>query len=71
MITQSIDNAIELTNGLRAGSVWVNTYLAVNENAAFGGFKESGIGRELGEWGLKNYMETKTVTIKRPKNALP
>jgi aldehyde dehydrogenase (NAD+) len=39
--------------------------------APFGGFKDSGIGRELGEAGLKNYLESKTVIIKRPDDSLP
>lgn len=71
VVTSNIDNAIKLSNGIRAGTVYVNCYDVFDANAAFGGFKDSGIGRELGEYGLKNYLETKTVTIKRPDDAIP
>lgn len=47
--------------------VWVNTYNIVTYHTPFGGFKESGNGRELGEDGLKAYTEVKTVTIKVPQ----
>ena len=49
---------------LRAGTVWVNCYDVFDAAAPFGGFKMSGIGRELGEYGLQNYTEVKTVTVK-------
>jgi len=71
VVTKSIDNAIKISNALRAGTVWVNTYDAFDATSPFGGFKDSGIGRELGEAGLRNYLETKTVIIKRPDDALP
>ncbi len=50
-------------NRLRAGTVWVNCYDVFDAAAPFGGFKMSGIGRELGEYGLQNYTEVKTVTV--------
>ncbi|MBU7586119.1 MAG: aldehyde dehydrogenase family protein [Nostoc sp. TH1S01] len=53
-----------IANNLRAGTVWVNCYDVFDAAAPFGGFKESGIGRELGEYGLQQYTEVKTVTIK-------
>ena len=40
-------------------------------NTPFGGFKNSGLGRELGEACLKNYLETKTVIMKRPESSMP
>ena len=52
-----------LANGLRAGTVWVNCYDVFDAAAPFGGFKQSGIGRELGEYGLEQYTEVKTVTM--------
>ena len=52
-----------LADKLRAGTVWVNCYDVFDAAAPFGGFKMSGIGRELGEKGLDNYTEVKTVTI--------
>ncbi len=71
IVTKSIDNAIKISNGLRSGTVWVNCYNAFGSNTPFGGFKNSGIGRELGEYGLKNYTEVKTVVIKRPDDSKP
>lgn len=69
--TKSLDNAIKISNGLRAGTVYVNCYDVFDPAAPFGGFKDSGLGRELGEAGLRNYLESKTVIIKRPDSALP
>ena len=51
-------------NSVRAGTVWVNCYDVFDAAAPFGGFKMSGIGRELGEYGLQQYTEVKTVTVK-------
>ncbi len=48
---------------VRAGTVWVNCYDVFDAAAPFGGFKMSGIGRELGEAGLAAYTELKTVTM--------
>ena len=48
---------------LKAGTVWVNCYDAFDAAAPFGGFKMSGMGRELGERGLEAYTETKTVMV--------
>lgn len=71
IMTRSIDNALKISNALRAGTVWVNCYDAFDSNAPFGGYKDSGIGRELGEYGLRGYLETKCVVIKRPDDSLP
>ncbi len=71
MVTKSLDNAIKISNGIRAGTVYVNCYDVFDANTPFGGFKDSGQGRELGEAGLKNYLESKTVIIKRPKDSMP
>ncbi|WP_306297094.1 aldehyde dehydrogenase family protein [Nostoc sp. C057] len=62
--TQDITKAHAIANNLRAGTVWVNCYDVFDAAAPFGGFKQSGIGRELGEYGLQQYTEVKTVTIK-------
>lgn len=66
IFTQNLDKAIHLAHGIRAGTVWVNTYDKFDAGAPFGGYKMSGNGRELGEYGLANYTEVKTVTIKVP-----
>ncbi len=62
--TRDITQAHSLANSLRAGTVWVNCYNVLDTRAPFGGFKQSGIGRELGEYGLQQYTEIKTVTVK-------
>jgi aldehyde dehydrogenase (NAD+) len=62
--TTNLNTAIEVSNALKAGTVWVNTYNTLHHQLPFGGFKESGIGRELGEAALDNYTQTKTVSIR-------
>jgi len=52
-----------MAHGLRAGTVWVNCYDVFDAAAPFGGYKMSGIGRELGEYALQLYTEVKTVTV--------
>jgi aldehyde dehydrogenase (NAD+) len=61
--TRDITKAHRLANSLRAGTVWINCYDVFDAAAPFGGFKMSGIGRELGEYALQNYTEVKTVTV--------
>jgi aldehyde dehydrogenase (NAD+) len=62
--TRDISKALAIANNVRAGTVWVNCYDVFDAAAPFGGFKQSGIGRELGEYGLQQYTEVKTVTVK-------
>ena len=62
--TRDIKKAHAIANSVRAGTVWVNCYNVLDTRAPFGGFKQSGIGRELGEYGLQQYTEVKTVTVK-------
>jgi acyl-CoA reductase-like NAD-dependent aldehyde dehydrogenase len=59
--TRDVSSAHRLAAMLRAGSVYINTWGAVDPSAPFGGFKSSGIGREHGHDGLDAYLETKTV----------
>ena len=61
--TRDIGKAHAIAERVRAGTVWVNCYDVFDAAAPFGGFKRSGIGRELGEKALDNYTELKTVTI--------
>jgi aldehyde dehydrogenase (NAD+) len=61
--TRDIAKAHALASKLRAGTVWINCYDVFDAAAPFGGYKMSGMGRELGEEGLKGYLETKTVTV--------
>ncbi len=64
--TQDVGKAHAIANKVRAGTVWVNCFDVFDAAAPFGGFKQSGIGRELGEYGLQQYTEVKTVTVKLP-----
>jgi aldehyde dehydrogenase (NAD+) len=59
--TKDLNKALSLSNSLRAGTVWVNCYDVFDIRAPFGGFKQSGIGRELGQYALDHYTEVKTV----------
>ncbi len=61
--TRDISKAHEYAAKVKAGTVWVNCYDVFDAAAPFGGYKMSGMGRELGEEGLKAYLETKTVTV--------
>jgi aldehyde dehydrogenase (NAD+) len=61
--TRDIRKAHRIANGLRAGTVWINCYDVFDAAAPFGGFKMSGIGRELGEYALSLYTEVKTVYV--------
>jgi aldehyde dehydrogenase (NAD+) len=61
--TRDVKKAHRVAAELKAGTVWVNCFDVFDAAAPFGGFKMSGIGRELGEYGLRNYTEIKTVTV--------
>jgi aldehyde dehydrogenase (NAD+) len=57
------DKALNVARKLRAGTVWINEWHLLNDRAPFGGYKQSGIGRELGLEGLKEYTELKHIHI--------
>jgi len=61
--TRDLKKAHAVADRVRAGTVWINCYDVFDAAAPFGGFKTSGIGRELGETSLDNYTELKTVTV--------
>ncbi len=61
--THDISKAHRLAKLLRAGTVWVNCYSVFDAALPFGGYKQSGWGREMGHDALNNYLETKAVTI--------
>jgi aldehyde dehydrogenase (NAD+) len=61
--TRDVKKAVRMANRLRAGTVWVNCYDVFDAAAPFGGFKMSGIGRELGQYALQLYTEVKTVIM--------
>jgi acyl-CoA reductase-like NAD-dependent aldehyde dehydrogenase len=59
--TADLENAVRCMRELRAGTVWINDPLTDNDASPFGGFKQSGLGRELGREGLEAFQETKHV----------
>jgi len=61
--TRDVAKAHYIANNLRAGTVWVNCYNAFDAASPFGGYKQSGIGREMGSYALENYTEVKSVWI--------
>ena len=62
--TRDLSTAHQLARRIQAGTVWINTQLAPDPNIPFGGFKQSGWGRENGEDVFSHYLETKSVIIK-------
>lgn len=61
--TKDMGRAIRMSEKLKAGTVWINTYRAVSFMAPFGGYKDSGLGRENGIDAIKEYLQVKTVWI--------
>jgi betaine-aldehyde dehydrogenase len=61
--TKNINRAMRVIGRLRAGITWVNTYHPTYNEMPWGGYKQSGIGRELGLYGIEAYLETKQVNI--------
>jgi len=62
--SHDMNTIMKVSSNLEAGSVWVNCYEAITNQSPFGGFKQSGFGRELGEYGLHEYTEVKNVTMR-------
>jgi phenylacetaldehyde dehydrogenase len=62
--TRDVSRAHAIAAQLKAGTVWVNCYNIFDSALPFGGYKQSGWGREMGEAVLNNYLETKAVTIR-------
>jgi aldehyde dehydrogenase (NAD+) len=61
--TRDVKRAFRVARGIGSGTVWINTYHLLSPAAPFGGYKQSGLGRELGRQGLESYLETKTVIV--------
>ena len=61
--SRDIPRALEVVRRIKAGTVWVNDWHLISPSAPFGGFKQSGVGREHGEWGLNGYLETKYIRV--------
>ncbi|WP_151751900.1 aldehyde dehydrogenase family protein [Acinetobacter bereziniae] len=63
IITGSVAHGKTLAKRLRSGHIWINSFQMIQPNSLWGGFKKSGIGRELGESGLSGYLEENVITI--------
>ena len=62
--TRDISRALRLAQTLEAGSVWINGWFLGGQQAPTGGIKDSGIGRERGLLGVRNYLQVKNVGIR-------
>jgi len=63
VFSKNIDRALQVAHKLKAGTAWVNCINQLHPQVPFGGFKQSGIGRELGEYALENYTAVKAVHV--------
>jgi len=61
--SSNLPRAVEIAKKIQAGTIWVNDHHLLNYNAPFGGYKQSGIGRELGLYGLSEYTKLKHIHI--------
>jgi acyl-CoA reductase-like NAD-dependent aldehyde dehydrogenase len=62
--TQDIDRAHRSAQRIRAGTVWINSYQLVNPAVTYGGMKQSGYGRKLGQQSLDAFTQTKSIWMK-------
>jgi betaine-aldehyde dehydrogenase len=62
VMSRDLARCDRVADGLRAGVVWINCSQPTFTEAPWGGYKQSGIGRELGRWGYESYLETKQIT---------
>jgi phenylacetaldehyde dehydrogenase len=61
--SRDIGTCLAFAAAVKAGTIWVNTHSMVDPNMPFGGYKQSGIGREHGQAGVESYLETKSICI--------
>jgi betaine-aldehyde dehydrogenase len=61
--TRDVIKGLRVLKQMRAGILWLNTYHPTYNEAPWGGYKQSGFGRELGVWGIENYLETKQINV--------
>jgi phenylacetaldehyde dehydrogenase len=62
--TRDVSRAHRVARGLKAGRVWINTYAEVDPSMSMGGYKQSGIGREMGAESIEAYTQTKSIFLK-------
>jgi betaine-aldehyde dehydrogenase len=61
--TRDVFRGIRVLKQIRAGILWLNTYHPTYNEAPWGGYKQSGFGRELGPYGIEGYLETKQINV--------
>lgn len=59
--TRDVKRSLRMAQRIKSGTLWINTYQVLSPTVSFGGYKQSGIGRELGYHALEQYQETKSV----------
>ena len=64
VFSRDVAKATQIANGIKAGSVWINCYHVFDAALPFGGYKQSGWGREMGQAVLSNYLENKAITTR-------
>ena len=63
VLTRDMDKALYVSEKIVAGTCFINCYNKTDVAAPFGGFKQSGFGKDLGEEALNEYLKTKTITV--------
>jgi len=63
VITEDLTKAHQCAKDIEAGNIWINTYNDFPAGQPFGGYKQSGIGREIGQDAVDHYTQTKTINI--------
>ncbi|RMD84113.1 MAG: aldehyde dehydrogenase, partial [Candidatus Dadabacteria bacterium] len=67
--SKDVERALNIARQIETGTVWINDYHLINLRFPFGGYKQSGLGRELGPWGLHEYQEIKHIHVGQPAPA--
>lgn len=61
--SRDLQQALAVAQRIRAGTVWINEHHVLNPRAPFGGYRQSGFGREMGQYGLDEYTEVKHIHV--------
>lgn len=70
VFTKDFARAMRLSKSIRSGTVWINKYHSINNQLPWGGFNQSGFGRDLGKDALNEYLETKVIQMNLSDNSL-
>ena len=68
--TRDVDTAFQVSRAVRAGTVWINCFMDGHPELPFGGYKDSGLGRELGRFSADEFTELKTVQLPSGRQTL-